>query len=613
MDVRPMKTLLRAAVTLLLATQLGAAPALGPQWTSYNGRLDGQRFSTLKEITQANVGRLGEVCRTTIDGPTGFSAGLIVADGVIYTNTGRTTVALDAATCAVRWTHVYTPDEEEIVPSNRGPAVLDGRVFRGTGDGRLLALDAATGKLLWKDVIGNPRQGEFVSSAPLAWQGVVYVGIAGGDRGVRGRMMAYDAATGRELWRFYTTPTGDQAGAKSWKDAGTAKTGGGGMWGAYSLDVTTGELFVPVGNPWPDIAAYYRPGANLFTDSVLVLDARTGALKWWYQLTPHDGRDLDMAAPPVLYRDDKIRDIVAFAGKDGYVQAVDRDTRKLMFRVPITTIEHEGVPATAEGVHICPGFGGGTEWNGPALDRLNNSLITGAVDWCMTIKTAPLAYKAPDVSYGGSVKPDPGATGWIVAVDAQTGAVRWRYHADKPVVGGITPTAGGVTLTGDMGGNFLALDSATGAVLLKTPTGGAIAGGVVTYEIGGRQYVAFTSGNVSRSTFGALGVPTVVVMALDAKGAPPPAQASAGPAASGAGDAVHGRQVFAQVCAACHGEKGDLIAGHPLADLKSRRDFASTVAFIKAPAAPMPSLFPAVLKDQDVADVAAYLQKGVGQ
>ena len=592
------------------APQAGAV--LGAQWPTYNNRLEGQRFSPLKQVTPQNAAQLGEVCRVQIDGPTSYSAGLIVTGGVIYTATGRNTVAIDAATCALKWTHVWTPEEEEIVPSNRGVAVLDGRVFRGTGDGRLLALDAETGRLLWKDVIGAPRLGEFASAAPLAWQGVVYMGIAGGDRGVRGRVMAFDAATGRELWRFHTIPMGDEVGARSWKAPGTAKTGGGAVWGAMSLDVTTGELFVATGNPWPDIARHYRPGENLFTNSIVVLDARTGALKWWHQATPEDGHDLDLAAPPVLYRSGT-RDIVAFAGKDGYVRALDRDTRKPLFKTPITTIKNEGVFATPEGVHICPGFAGGVEWNGPALVPEDKLLITGVVDWCFTITAKPLQYRPPGVDYGGTVRPDPQASGWVVAVDSETGEVKWRYHADKPVIAGVTPTAGGVTFTGDLDGNFLTLDTRTGALLAKAPTGGALAGGVVTYEIGGRQYVAFASGNVSRSTFGALGVPSVVVMALGAHGAAPAPAAPAPQAAAGAADVGHGKAVYGQVCSGCHGETGDLVAGHSLANLSARRDLASTIAFIKDPDPPMPKLYPGTLKAQDVADVAAYLQQGVGR
>ena len=509
---------LSASCALLAVTPASAQDAIpGAQWLSINNHLDGQRFSPLRQITPANVSRLGVVCRRQIDGPATYEAGLIVVNGTLYTDTGRETVALDARSCAVRWKYTYVPDDARSSPSNRGVAVMNGRVFRGTGDARLIALDAATGKLLWKDVIGTPELGESAAAAPLAWNGVVYIGIAGSELGVRGRVMAFDAQTGRELWRFNTIPMGRETGAATWKLAQTAKTGGGGVWGALSVDVDTGELFVPVGNPWPDIDKGYRPGSNLFTDSMVILDARTGALKWWYQVTAHDWSDLDLVAAPVLYRAGEARDILAFAGKDGYITAIDRDTHRLIFRTPVTTIGEQYEAATPQGVHSCPGYAGGVEWNGPTLDRLDDALITGSVDACFDVKLGTTKYTAGQVNFGGSVSPDGPITGWVTAVDAETGKVRWRYHAEKPVIAGVTPTAGGVTFTGDLAGNLLVFDSRTGELLRKVQTGGALAGGVVTYAVDGKQYVAFASGNISRSAFGALGLPSVVIMDLNGR------------------------------------------------------------------------------------------------
>jgi PQQ-dependent dehydrogenase (methanol/ethanol family) len=577
-------------------------PTPGSQWLTVNNRLDGGRFSPLKQITPENAAQLAEVCRLQVDGPTTFHAGLVVADGVIYTDTGTETVAIDATSCQLRWRHTYEPEEARYSPSNRGVAVLDGRVFRGTGDARLLALDAATGKLLWKDVIGTTRLGEAASAAPLAWAGVVYMGIAGSEAGARGRVMAFDAQTGRELWRFNTVPRGDEKGAETWQRPASAKTGGGGVWGAMTLDVTTGELFVPVGNPWPDLDRSYRPGSNLFTDSIVVLDARTGALKWWYQAAPADWQDLDIVAAPVLYRDSQVRDLVAFGGKDGYVTVVDRDTHQRVFRTPVTTIEGPYKGPTHKDMRVCPGYAGGVEWNGPALDTLQHTLVTGAVDGCFLVKLTSTKYSSTEGSFGGTVAPDGPLTGWLTSVDSETGEVRWKYHAEKPVVAGVTPTAGGVTFSGDIAGNFLVLNSKTGAVVHKVQTGGALAGGVVTYEAGAKQYVAFASGNVSRLAFGALGIPSVVIMTLNpqhpAAGATPPA---APPGSAG------GRKLYSQVCASCHGADGNLISDHRLSSLKARRDLASTVSYIKDPKAPMPKLYPELISEQSVRDVAAYL------
>ena len=624
-----MKLRLRCALPFLAtALSIATVPANaqdatpGSQWLTYNNRLDGQRFSPLKEITPANAAQLGEVCRVAIDGPTTFHAGLIVVDGVIYTNTGRQTLALDAATCAVRWKYTYTPDEDRASPSSRGLAVMDGRVFRGTGDARLIALDAATGKLLWKNVIGTSRLGESASGAPLAWQGVVFMGIAGSELGIRGRVMAYDAQTGKELWRFNTIPMGTDKGAETWKKPQTAKTGGGGVWGALSLDPSTGELFVPVGNAWPDIDKAYRPGANLFTDSIVVLDARTGALKWWHQVAAEDWQDLDLVAAPVLYRDSKIRDIVAFGGKDGYVTGVDRDTHQQIFRTPVTTVVQAPKDPTPEGIKTCPGYAGGVEWNGPALDRLNNTLITGAVDVCFLVKLGTTKYVAGEAVFGGAIEPVGESSGWLTAMDSETGAVRWKYHAEKPVIAGVTPTAGGVTITGDLAGNLLVFNSKTGELVHKAKTGGAMAGGVVTYELSGKQYVAFASGNISRNAFGDLGLPSVVIMALNAhnmgqnvsqnidKGAAGgAASAPARPAATGAPNIASGRTLYGQVCVTCHGANGDMIADHKLSDLKARRDSAATIGYIKDPKPPMPKMYPTLIDEQSVVNVTAYVRE----
>jgi alcohol dehydrogenase (cytochrome c) len=606
---------LSAACALLAALPAAAQDSTpGSQWLTINNRLDGQRFSPLKQITPANAAQLGEVCRLQIDGPTTFHAGLIVADGVIYTDTGRETVAIDATTCALRWKYTYEPEEERYSPSSRGLALLDGRIFRGTGDARLIALDAATGKLLWKNVIGAPRLGESASAAPLAWQGVVYMGIAGSELGARGRVMAYDAQTGRELWRFNTIPMGAQKGAETWKRPKTAKTGGGGVWGAMTLDVTTGELFVPVGNPWPDIDKAYRPGTNLFTDSIVVLDARTGALKWWHQVASEDWQDLDLVAAPVLYRDSQVRDIVAFGGKDGYVTGVDRDTRQVVFRTPVTTFEPVPKAATTQGVRACPGYAGGVEWNGPTLDRLNGTLVTGSVDACFIVKLGNTKYSTTEANFGGTVAPDGPVTGWVTALDSETGQVRWRYHAEKPVIAGVTPTAGGVTFTGDLAGNLLVFDSKSGGLLAKKPTGGALAGGVVTYEAGGKQYVAFASGNVSRTAFGALGVPSVVIMALNPEHAPGAAPRAA--AAAGLPNVASGRRLYSQICVSCHGPDGNLIADHKLSHLKARLDRAATIAYVqgylKDPKPPMPRLYPDLMSEQNVADVATYVHDELG-
>jgi alcohol dehydrogenase (cytochrome c) len=614
--------------------QRGDGPALAPPnpgladlpWPTYNNGLHGQRFSPLKEINAGNVGDMIEVCRVQVDRASPFQAGLVVVDGMLYGTTKHETFAVDPTSCALRWQHTYEPEDKEVFPTNRGVAVKDGLVFRGTPDGRLIALEAATGKLRWKVKAGDPSIGEFLSSAPAAWQDLVFIGTAGSDWGVRGRMMAFDAATGREVWRFHTIPRGDEVGADSWRSDVAAKTGGGGMWTTYTLDETTGELLIPVGNPAPDFAPSYRPGTNLFTNSVVALDARTGKLKWWYQLTPNDGLDHDLGAAPVFYTGRDGRRRVAAGSKDGHVHVIDRETRKLEFRTAVTTIKNEGAIPTPEGVEVCPNELGGVEWNGPALDPANGSLVVGSVDWCGIVKLYPdqLEWVPGEGFFGGDVEKIGKPTGWVTALDSETGEVRWRYHAESAILAGVTPTAGGVAFTGDHAGNFLIFDSRSGELLRKMPTGGAIAGGVITYAIDGRQYVAFTSGNVSRMTFGALGQPTVVIMALgrpaDMAGRPgaavadrtgggnvPAPRAGSGAVAGRLAGAEHGEQLYAAVCAFCHGVDGKAMPGFDLTTVAGRKTREQIVAWIKKPNPPMPELHPDPLGDQDVEDITAYL------
>jgi alcohol dehydrogenase (cytochrome c) len=308
-------------------------------------------------------------------------------------------------------------------------------------------------------------------------------------------------------------------------------------------------------------------------------------------------------AAPVLYRDGQARDLLVFAGKDGYVRAIDRDTRQEVFHTPVTTVVTSPNTPSTSGLRTCPGYAGGVEWNGPALDRLNNTLVTGSVDVCFRVKLGTTKYSATEANFGGAVEPDGPATGWVTAVDAETGKVRWKYHAEKPVVAGVTPTAGGVTFTGDLNGNLLVFNSKTGELVSKVKTGGALAGGVVTYEAGGKQYVAFASGNVSRNAFGALGVPSVVIMGLG--GARAAATSGSGP--PGAANLAKGRKVYEQLCASCHGADGNLIPGHALSTLESRRDRAAALGYIKDPRPPMPKLYPDLLNEQSLVDVTTYI------
>jgi alcohol dehydrogenase (cytochrome c) len=611
-------------VWLLLASAPGsqatAAPAdsvptlPGSDWLGYNNSLDGQRYSLLEQINASNAGSLVEVCRARIAARGSLQSGLLVVADSMFVTTATETFAIDPVTCRIKWQHSYRRSQQPGLSVNRGPAYLNGRIFRGTDDGRLVALDAATGTEAWTSVVGDASLGEYISAAPLAWNGLVIVGLSGGEFGIRGRIIAYDALTGREVWRFNTIPMGKETGADTWGDGKWAPHGGGATWSSFTLDPVTDELFAPIGNPVPDFAPGDRHGANLFTDSALVLDARTGELRWWYQLQSNDDHDHDLAAAPLLFRNSQHEDMMAAAGKDGLLHIVDRTSHQARVKVPITTVDPERKVVTTEGVRVCPGPAGGVLWNGPAIDPKRMTIFVGAVDLCVVLKSvpgtkyvpralnmggggvAPTTFGAADGRVGGE-KP----AGWVTAVDADTGAVRWKYHSDTPVIGGVTPTAGGIVLTGDNAGNFLVFDSDSGKVLLQQPTGGALAGGVVTYARAGKQYVAFTSGNVSPTAFGAVGRPSIVVMALPSTAASTVATAT---------DPTRGKQVYTQACAGCHGPDGDRIAGKDLKSVKTRMNAQKIAAFILNPVAPMPKIFPeprTAEDERDLHDVAAYV------
>jgi alcohol dehydrogenase (cytochrome c) len=584
---------------------LHSADPVGSEWRSYNGTFDGQRYSLLRQINIGNVADLAETCHLQVEKRGTFQSGQIVVDGVLYATTAASTIAMDPTTCAVKWRHEHQRSSDSIWPVNRGVAYYAGRIFRGTDDGHVIALDAETGKELWQNVVGEPRLGDTLTGAPIAWNGLVIVGTAPSELGIRGRIVAFDTVSGREAWHFNTVPSKGEKGAGTWKNDKWREHGGGGSWSTFTIDPGTGELFVPVGNPTPDFSRSDRPGENLFTNSVVVLDANTGRLRWWFQFTPDDGLDHDLAAAPVLFRSSLGEQRLAAAGKDGYLQIIDRRTHGLLSKTPVTTVDPTTQYPTTQGVRACPGITGGVEWNGPAFDPTQMTIVVGAVDWCTIYKTEPgTKWAIGQSNYGGSWSPGSDApTGWITALNADTGAVRWKYHAEAQVVGGITPTAGGITLAGDNAGNFLVFETSTGKLLNQIKTGGSISGGVITYAVDGKQYIAIASGNASRGAFGTAGRPTIIVMALptnESPGAVPRRE-----------DAVNGRSLYLANCGLCHGADGRNVQGIDLQTVKERKSARQLIDWIKNPVPPMPKVFPEPMDaddEADICDIAAYLR-----
>ena len=471
-------------------------------WLLTNQDLRGQRFSQLTEITTENVAQLVPTCILQLGDLGAFQTRPIVYQGRMYITTTHQTVAMDSVHCTRLWEHTYVPKDREPLPTNRGAALYEGKVYRGTGDGHLLALDAETGEELWDVWVADSQENHFVAAAPLAFGGKVFVAEGGGDYPNGGHLHAFEGETGEHLWTFETIKD-DPA---SWPPD-SANIGGGGSWTGATLDPAAGLVYFPIGNPYPSYigGGRTRPGDNLYTNSVVALDVDSGEPVWYAQQTPHDTHDWDTGSAPVLY-DIGDKRFMAVASKNGFLHIYDRATHAEITRVPASRIKNHAEPVPIEGLHVCPGHYGGVAQNGQAYDPVTRMLFLSSIDWC-------------DMFYDQKrPQPDPKeqAFGWVRAYDAATGKEAWATRTDTPMVAAVTPTAGGVLFTGDLDGFVLAFDSKTGKELYRFNTGGPIAGGIVTYEVAGKQYVAVPSGNVSRGvpwhTAGAS--PTLIVFAL---------------------------------------------------------------------------------------------------
>ncbi len=445
----------------------------------------------------------------------------IVYHGVMYVTTPLITAAIDAATCRRRWSYTWALKDQARIQMNRGAVIKDGRILRGTPDGYLLALDAADGHLLWARQVTHPAQGELLTMPPLVFEDLAIIAPAGSELNIQGWIGAFRIDDGTPVWRFNTIPRPGEPGSETWVNP-SVPVGGGAIWTPLSLDVATGELYVPVTNPAPDLPAELRPGANLYTNALVALDVRTGRLRWYDQLVPNDAHDWDLTQVAPLFRatvQGRERNLITAAAKDGLVTVLDRDTHERLFQTPVTTRENVDTPLGREWTRVCPGLLGGVEWNGPAWLPATRTLYVPSVDWCVSFKLADTVRFVPGEGYmGGEYMFDPAESGhgWLTAIDVATGAVRWRYRSPRPMVAAVTATAGGVLFAGEMTGDFLAFDAADGRELYRFNTGAGLLGGVVTYAVGGRQYAAAVSGGGSYN-FGREGSPTVFVFAVPAR------------------------------------------------------------------------------------------------
>jgi alcohol dehydrogenase (cytochrome c) len=501
--------------------ELNAAQNNMTDWLMSNHDYSGQRFVDLQQINRQNVASLRPACLYQIGDTKAFHNNPVVHRGVMYLTTTWSTIAIDATTCKLRWRHDWKPKSIEVHPPNRGVAIKDGRVVRATTDGYLFALDMETGKLLWeKKVVASEKNEGTFNMAPVIFEDLIFLGLGISEQGVKGWLGAFKLDNGDPVWRFNTVPDDGEPGAETWGEGTARLRGGGAVWSPPSLDPAQGLLYVPVANPAPDFYNLNRPGINLYTGSMIVLDARTGKLKWHYQAVPGDTHDWDLTQVSPLFTSvvaGKSRKLVAVVGKDGLLHVLDRETREHLYETPVTTRKNADVPLTTEGVHTCPGVLGGVLWNGPAFNPRTNMLYVPAVDWCGTFKVASELRHIPGQLYmGGSYIEDPieKSRGWLTAVDASTGEVSWRYESSRPMLAAVTTTSADLVFTGELTGDLLGLDARTGMVLYRFYTGGPLNGGIITYIVNERQYLAVASGSATGFWRAAPGSSTVIVFAI---------------------------------------------------------------------------------------------------
>ncbi|HET7248312.1 MAG TPA: PQQ-binding-like beta-propeller repeat protein [Gemmatimonadales bacterium] len=507
-------------------------------WPAYNRTLTGDRFSPLTEINRANVANLRQICTYTLPEVTSLQTGPLVVSGTMYFTTDTISYAINASTCAEKWKQVRHSETPSFLAVHRGFAYLNGRLFRGTSDAHVIALNAADGRTLWDIEMDAKGPGVSMPMAPIAAHGMVYVGNAGGDQvGITGHVYALDARDGHVVWKFDVVPAAGPARA-TWTNP-RLPISGGGFWTSFALDTIYGVLYVPAGNPAPDFDIGRRTGDNLYTNSIIALDAATGRMLGYNQLVKRDSHDWDVDAPPALVTTRAGRTIVASANKDGLLSILDRSrlmTRQvttagdltaalpLLSQTPTTTRENVDVPLSRDSVvRFCPGIVGGVEWNGAAYSPLSNTLFVGAVDWCARVQlkrdttdvpTAGTSWLGAENGMETMFDPPDQARGWITAYDAENGLVRWKYRAAHPILGGVTPTAGGLVFAADLGGQIYALDANSGRVLWQTDARQSTGGGVVTYAAGGRQLLGVAAGMKSPVWPGGAAQSHIVVFGL---------------------------------------------------------------------------------------------------
>jgi alcohol dehydrogenase (cytochrome c) len=492
-------------------------------WLSYSRTLDNQRHSELTQINTSNASKLELAWVWQARSLEKFEATPLVVDGVMYTvQAPNDVVALDAATGRVFWTysHQNSPARTCCGRVNRGLAIVGDSLFMGTIDGHLLALDAKSGQLLWDTVVADASKQYSITMSPTVIKDKVYIGTAGGDMGVRAFVAAYDIHSGKELWKFYTVPAPGDAGNESW-EAGSWIVGGAGVWNAGAYDEDANLLYWGTGNPASAWDGRTRLGDNLYTDSVIALDADSGKLKWHYQFTPHDELDYDATQVPVLADIDwqgKPRKVMLWANRNGVMYVLDRLTGEFLLGKPYVEVNWmngfdakgrpqrtPGMLPTPGGTLIRPHVHGATNWAPPAYSPSNNLFyvahwehsgimaIEGQFPQAIGVNSRQTTMG--DVTLEPFFNNNDEAFGMIAAYDPATLKRVWEYSLGNITWGGVLSTAGDLVFGGGKDGYFVALNAKTGELLWKAALGGQVNSGPMTYTANGKQYVAVAAGS----------------------------------------------------------------------------------------------------------------------
>jgi alcohol dehydrogenase (cytochrome c) len=493
-------------------------------WLMYSGDYAGRRYSNLKQISTDNVRQLGTQWVFQAGVPGMLETTPLVIDGMMYV-TGANSVAwaLDARTGRVLWRYRHRlPKKMSLCcgPENHGVAALGDKVYLATLDAHLVALDAKSGAVVWDVQADDYRKGYSFSVAPLAVKDKIIVGVAGGEYGVRGFIDAYDAETGKRMWRFYTTPAPGEPGSNTW-EGDSWKIGGAPAWLTGTYDPALNLTYWGIGNPGPDLHGDNRKGDNLYSDSVVALDVDTGRLRWHFQFTPHDVHDWDATQIPMLLDarvNGEARKLLVMANRNGFFYGLDRANGKFLFAKPFAKvtwasgIAPDGRPIvlpntdpTPEGNNVCPGVAGATNWMSPSHSPQTGLFYVTAREQCDTYYANPQPYREGRLFFGSTNHAVPGEHRWgaLRALDPTTGELKWEFKTFRPSSSGTLATAGGLVFTGDREGYAFAVDAKTGKLVWKAYTGGAVNATPITYSIDGRQYVAVASG----STLFSFGLP----------------------------------------------------------------------------------------------------------